>query len=118
MARQTSDREELMDRLIELAHQTIIVHHIPGRIRLRVKLSGLLLAQQMEVADLVSRFEGILEARANLAARSIVFTYDPATITPALWEQLVNRNKDPSTQNSVKKELGRLFRPDAACAGK
>jgi nicotinamide riboside kinase len=112
MAQQTSSKDLLIDRLIELAGQTAIVHHIPGRIRLKVKLPGLLLAQDLEVADLVDHFMGILEARANVAARSIVIIYDTGTIAPGLWEQLVNGKKDPSIQNSVREELARLLRPE------
>jgi len=109
MPQHTSNRDLLLDKLIELAGHTAIVHHIPGRIRLKVKLAGLLLAQDLEVADLADHFKGILETRANMAARSIVIVYDTGTIAPGLWEQLVNGKKDPSVQDSVRKELERLF---------
>jgi hypothetical protein len=94
---------------MELAGQTTIVHHIPGRIRLKVKLSGLRIAREMNVEDLVNHFDGILEARPNIAARSIIVTYDTDKIAPALWERLVNEKRDPSVRNSVREELERLF---------
>ncbi len=109
MERRTPDKDVLLDSLIELAAQTSIVHHIPGRIRLRVKLPALLLAQDLDVEDLANHFKGVLEARANMAARSIVIIYDTGAIAPAFWEQLVNGKKDPSVQNSLRKHLDRLF---------
>jgi hypothetical protein len=112
MAEQTSNNDLLLDRLVELGAQVMIVHHIPGRIRLKVRLSGLLIAGQLDIEDLVNRFEGILEARANVAARSIVITYDTEAIAADLWEQLVNEKKDPTAQNSVRNELARLLKPE------
>ena len=96
----------LIDRLIEVAGQTAIAHHVPGRIRLKVKLSGLLLAQDLEAEDLMKYFTGILDARTNAAARSIVISYDTGLIAPHLWERLVNGKKDPSLRSSVKEQLG------------
>ena len=101
----------IIDRLIDLAAQSSIAHHIPGRIRLKVKLSALLLARDLEISDLVDRFSGILEARANAGARSIVIGYDTATIDPALWDRLVNGDDDPSHRQSIREQLQRLVRP-------
>ena len=42
---QTENKEIIIDRLIDLAGHAAIVHHIPGRIRLKVRLQGLLIAQ-------------------------------------------------------------------------
>ncbi|MGC8494861.1 MAG: hypothetical protein ACP5SH_24320 [Syntrophobacteraceae bacterium] len=98
----------LIDRLIELATQSDIVHHIPGRIRLKVKLAALLRARDLEISELVDRFAGILDARANAGARSIVISYDTATISPALWDLLVNGKADPPQQKTIRDQLARL----------
>lgn len=98
----------LIDRLIELAVQSDIVHHIPGRIRLKVKLAALLRARDLEISDLVDRFAGILDARANAGARSIVISYDTGTIPPTLWEHLVNGKSDPPQQQAMREQLARL----------
>ena len=108
----TGNGDVLIDRLIQIAGQTGIAHHIPGRIRLKVKLSGLLLAQGLEAADLMKYFRGIQDARTNAAARSIVISYDTEVIAPDLWERLVNGEKDPSLGSSVKEQLKRLSRPE------
>ena len=111
MAQETNKKNVLIDRLIDLAAQTGIVHHIPGRIRLKVKLSGLLLAQGLDAADLMKCFNGILDARTNAAARSIVIGYDERVIDPDFWNLLVNLKKDPGLRCSVREQLQRLSRP-------
>ena len=112
MAYESGNKDVLIDGLIDFAGQTAIAHHIPGRIRLKVKLPGLLLAQDLEAGDLVKYFIGILDVRTNAAARSVVISYDTGAIAPDLWQRLVNCKKDPSLRSSVKEELGRLSRPE------
>ena len=84
----------------------------PGRIRLEVKLPGLLLARDFEAEDLTKYFIGIVDVRTKAAARSIIISYDKAAIAPDLWERLVDCKKDPSRRSSVKEELRRLSRLD------
>ncbi|MGA2938767.1 MAG: hypothetical protein ABSF52_16950 [Syntrophobacteraceae bacterium] len=112
MAYESGNKDVLIDGLIELAGQTAIAHHIPGRIRLKVKLPWLLLARDLEAGDLMKYFIGILDVRTNAAARSVVISYDTGAIAPDLWQRLVNCKKDPSLRSSVKEELGRLSRPE------
>ncbi len=112
MARRNGEKSTLIDRLIDVACQTEISHHIPGRIRLKVKLSGLLLAQDFEVDDLMKRFIGILDARTNAAARSIIIRYDERVISPDLWERLVMVKDHPTLRESVKEALQSLSRPE------
>jgi hypothetical protein len=70
-----------------------IVHHVPGRVRLRLG-SGLL-----EAADAVARsslagwletVDGIRGLRLNLAAASVIIEYDPQRLPPEAWKTLVN----------------------------
>jgi hypothetical protein len=105
MTNKTENQNVIIDRLIDLAGQTEIVHHIPGRIRLKVKLPGLLLARDLEAPELVNFFAGIVDARTNVAARSIVISYDTQVIAPDLWEHLVNGQKDPSQKNRLREIL-------------
>ena len=119
MAQESGKKYLLIDRLIDLAGQAEIAHHIPGRIRLKVKLPGLFLAQDLEVSDLMKYFIGILDARANVAARSIVISYDERVISPDLWERLVMAKNHPSLREAVKEDLIRLSRPELeSCATK
>jgi hypothetical protein len=112
MADETGNKDVLIDGLLDLAGQTAIAHHIPGRIRLKVKLTGLFLARDLEAGDLTKYFMGIVDVRTNAAARSIVISYDTGAIAPDLWERLVNCKKDPSLRSAVKEELERLSRPE------
>jgi hypothetical protein len=107
----STNKDALIERLIDLAAEAGIVHHIPGRIRLKVKLSGLLLAMDLDAADLTRCFTGILDARANAAARSIVIAYDERVIDPEFWNLLVNLKKYPELRSSVKQQLERLSIP-------
>lgn len=104
----------IIDKLIELAGQTAIAHHIPGRIRLKVNISGLLIARDLDAADLMKCFSGILDAKANAASRSIVIVYDTDVVTPDFWEHLVNCKESPALRNSIRAELQRLSRPKIA----
>ena len=112
MATENGKQYILIDRLIDVACQTEISHHIPGRIRLKVKLSGLLLAQDLETEYLMKYFNGILDARTNAAARSIVITYDKGVISPDLWERLVRVKNNPALRESVRETLQSLVRPE------
>jgi hypothetical protein len=112
MAKENGKNHILIDRLIDVASQTEISHHIPGRIRLKVKLSGLLLAQDLEAEHLMKYFNGILDARTNIAARSIIISYDKTLISPDLWERLVMAKNDPALRESVREELRSLSRPE------
>lgn len=67
-----------------------IVHHISGRIRLR--LSPSLLAQPLassaqKLTQQILAINGIDEIRLNPMVGSVVIEYNPAIIQPALWEQ-------------------------------
>lgn len=105
-----TEKTVLIERLIEVAAHTGIVHHIPGRIRLKLRMSGLLPARNLDADDLVKYFEGILDARVNAASRSIVINYDEKVIAPELWERLVNGKKDPQQRGSVRQQLEKLAR--------
>ncbi len=104
-------KDLIIDKLIELAGQTSIAHHIPGRIRLKVSLSGLFAARDLEAGDLMKYFSGIIEAKANVASRSIVIRYDTGTVAPDFWERLIDCKESPALTNTIKEELQMLFMP-------
>jgi len=68
------------------------VHHVSGRVRLRVgpglrdETDGLAPEQLM---DLVSNLNGIDDVRLNPLAGSVVVQYDVGRVAPAVWETLV-----------------------------
>ena len=69
-----------------------IMHHIPGRIRLRVAMDFLKQADQIEGHDpsaTLSSFPGILDVRFNRIAGSLVIRYDANQLTPRDWDLLI-----------------------------
>lgn len=80
------------DGLLAARHYCRIVHHLPGRIRLRVDPVGFKKAQaaQTEPLDTVlGRVSGIQRTEINPVAGSVVIHYDPAKLPPVLWDDLL-----------------------------
>lgn len=70
-----------------------IVHHIPGRIRLRfdpIGLAPLLRGRSALLEATLQKVAGVGNTEINLAACSLVVHYDPRTLLPASWDQLLN----------------------------
>ncbi|MCG8425897.1 MAG: hypothetical protein MI754_00910 [Chromatiales bacterium] len=69
-----------------------IVHHVPGRVRLRV---GVALFKELGGVDtalfdrILGAIEGIKDVRVNPAAASVVISYSPANLEPSWWDTLV-----------------------------
>ncbi len=77
---------------LDLRRYISIVHHVPGRIRLKLSLTALAHLPKVDPApfvDLVSRVKGVKETRVNKAALSVVVEYDSSSIPPSLWERLL-----------------------------
>jgi len=79
-------------RLAELLPHLRIVHHVRGRLRLRLGDGVLeLLAQWPDVApdDWLARLPGVTALQMNRLAASLVVEYDPRRIPPQWWERLL-----------------------------
>jgi hypothetical protein len=99
---------QAVDRLIEVAGYTEIAEHAAGHLRLRIKPRGVLLALNLNVAELAKlrlSIRGILGARADLGARSIVIEYDPKLLPKELWELLVRAKASPKLEALVRQQL-------------
>ncbi len=84
-----------------------IVHHVAGRIRLRIgpALYGRLAAVNGNgVQGLLQSLDGIRGFRVNAAAATVVIEYDPGRLAPGLWEALLEGSDDEAEQ-----VLGRLL---------
>lgn len=89
--------------LLKLREGLGIVHHVPGRIRLRFGLGMLTLAQDEGLApDQAVRWlralPGVKGARINVAAASVVVDYDPRRLDPSRWETLVLGDDDAALE--------------------
>lgn len=109
-------RDIVIARLIDLAAHAQIAHHIPGRIRLKIKPSGLPLAMQLDPRDF-EFFTGVRAVRANTAARSVVIDYDEQKIPFSLWEKLLKAKASSEVRNSVQQALRNLARPELDSSG-
>ncbi|TCJ15518.1 hypothetical protein EZJ19_06715 [Parasulfuritortus cantonensis] len=82
-----------LSALPELRRHLTIVHHLPGRIRLRFgsalwgRAAGV---DRSSLQRLLDALEGIQDVRLNAAVASIVIRYDPEKIDPRDWETLVS----------------------------
>ncbi|MHC1728624.1 MAG: HMA2 domain-containing protein [Syntrophobacteraceae bacterium] len=100
---------EICDILL-LAKHVNIVHHIPGRIRLRVSPSGVSVARRTDFDRLMNGIPGVLKTRVSPIVGSIVIDYDCERLPPDLWDLLVRCNYDPSLTSEVEDRLTRLWK--------
>ncbi|MGD2118103.1 MAG: hypothetical protein PVG66_07080 [Chromatiales bacterium] len=73
-------------------HMTI-VHHVPGRVRLRIGASLFKELKQVDTGmfkSVMGAIDGIKDVRLNPAAASVVITYTPSIIRNEWWETLLN----------------------------
>ena len=96
---------EAINDVIRIAPFAEIAHHLPGRIRLSIKLSGIGLIQKMDLQAVLRHMPGVLAYRVNAFARSIVIDYDKARLPFDLWEQLVQIGDKPELEGRVRERL-------------
>lgn len=83
--------------LLQARRHCRIVHHLPGRLRLRFDPLAIAAALAGGTAERpaealrgqLAGLAGIRGTEVNLPARSVTISYDPAILPPALWEQLI-----------------------------
>ena len=82
------------DYLMPLLEEAEIVHHIPGRIRLKFnhsivtklpKVNGI----EKEIQKIANQIEAIKNIRLNLFAGSVVVQYDTDILSPDFWQEVV-----------------------------
>jgi hypothetical protein len=82
-----------LNSFLVLRRHLKIVHHIPGRVRLRV---GAAVFKELGNVDtglfdhILGAIDGIKEVRVNVGAASVVINYVPANIKPSWWDTLVH----------------------------
>jgi hypothetical protein len=81
---------EKLSRLEEILPLVSVAHHIPGRVRLKLKGK---IPPQMLASPINERFgaiKGITGISVNLISASAVVTYDREALPPSLFEALRN----------------------------
>jgi hypothetical protein len=94
----------MVDNILNLAQHAEIAHHIPGRIRLKVRLSGVELFLRIDGQSLLRNIPGVLNATINPLARSAVIEYDPKLLPSDLWEDFVKVN-EPRARTRIRNFL-------------
>lgn len=105
----TPDRETIIGDLLLLAPHTQIVHHVRGRIRLRLKPSGLAVVKKTNVKRLMHSIPGIRNLRVNPVVGSLILDYDEARLPFSVWEKLAEIRSRPELEPVVKKILNDLW---------
>ncbi len=89
-----------LEYLQEVTEHILVAHHVPGRIRLKLKslpssvnLSGFKHSKQY--IQFIESLSGVKSVRPNLLARSCVVEYDKTVLTPSLWESLLQAKAEP-----------------------
>ncbi len=87
--------------LLLLARHVNIVHHIPGRIRLRLQPSILKVAGDLDIEKLADSLPGILRTRVNMIVGSVTIEYNSSQLSPDLWESMIGCNGDPGEVSKI-----------------
>jgi hypothetical protein len=99
-----------LDQLHALRRHVDIVHHIPGRVRLRLGLPLLGRLEQLDTGvfqRVLASLDGIRDVRVNAAALSVVVQYDPAQMPPTLW-QILTEGEDAQVEALLTPWLSRF----------
>lgn len=82
-----------LDVFLELRKHLSIVHHIPGRIRLKVNTTILKAFDNVDsglIDKVLGEIEGIQDVNVNVLARSVRIQYSIKQLQPSWWDTLVN----------------------------
>lgn len=100
------------EKLIELGKYFSVIHHIDGRIRLRVSPKIRERKEEVSISDIEAmpqKIKGIKSIKINKIVGSIAIEYDPAVFPSRLWNNLIEGkelDEIVSIVNTLSKELG------------
>ena len=80
--------------IIKIAKYFTLIHHTPGRIRLRVSPSILKEAKNIslkDIEDLNKKINGLKSIRINKLTASVIIEYDKEIFPPNIWEDLLEK---------------------------
>ncbi len=99
--------EKAIDLIFALAPSARIIHHIPGRIRIRIgnDIAALLPEEGLNALGAVSRLPGIENFRVKPLIGSILVEYDQEVFAPELWERIIGRQCGHDERDMLQKEL-------------
>jgi len=89
-----------LETFLTLRRHLKIVHHVPGRIRLRIAASikkevdGL---DKKMIDQVLGAIDAIKDVRINAMAGTVIIQYTAKELKPAWWETLVNGEDSKAT---------------------
>jgi len=90
--------------LLPLRQYVRIVHHIPGRLRVRLTNGGIAAARKFDLTrfrHLLEKVPAVRDLQVSAASLSVVIHYDKSAIAPALWEDLIEGTA-PDAQSAIR----------------
>ncbi len=78
--------------IIKIASYFTIVHHVKGRLRVRVNPSITKQNNYISLSDieeLPNKILGIKKIKINKIVASVTITYDPQVFSPGIWDDLI-----------------------------
>lgn len=99
--------DSALEILFAIAPETRIIHHVPGRIRIRVnEKAGKYLDNSLgNNKKIFSSIPGIENIRINPLIGSILIEYDLDFLEPSLWETIIGNRLEDQDIARLKKEL-------------
>ena len=110
MTHEKPSHDEIIQALLGVAPYATIAHHVAGRVRLKLSLSGVGFLRETDLGNMVKQIPGIRSVRINPAALSAVVEYDPGSVDPGLWENLVRLKTHPELVSEVAGRIRSLWR--------
>ncbi len=86
-----------IDDLLPLRVHSRIVHHLPGRLRVRVSRAALMASKGLSPGgfrDALVSFDGVRDCRLSLPTLSAIIDYDAERLPPDLWVSLIEGTDD------------------------
>ncbi|MDE6978997.1 MAG: hypothetical protein K2O85_05450 [Helicobacter sp.] len=82
------------ETLSKIADSFTIVHHIPGRIRLRANMTIMAEANRhQDLLQMIRQIPFIIDFKPNLLIGSLTLHYDTSRFEPALWEAWLRKER-------------------------
>lgn len=97
------------EKLVEMTTYFTIIHHIKGRIRVRVSPKIKEQSKNITIDDietLPQRIDGINKIKINKIVGSITIEYDNNIFKKELWDDLINGDKS----DEIVKIINKLYR--------
>jgi hypothetical protein len=108
------EAEEILDELLKILPHAEISMHVPGKIKLKLKVSGLPVVAGIDLEAISEMIPGILETKSNWLTRSVEIRYDPERVPHEAWESIIELKEKPQNKPSVHTRLKALLDEQSA----